>query len=196
MRVIAGEAKGRRLKVPGGRAVRPSGARWRESAFGIVEHRLSLTGARVLDLYAGSGALGIEALSRGAASLVAVEQDRLAARGLSENAAACGFSAVLELHAAAVLPTLARLSGREFELVFLDPPYGSGELEAVLVTLAEKRLVAANGLIVVEHGRRDTFCVPPALERTLERRYGDSRLTLLKPRSCEARAEVPVHVGN
>src|SRR5690554_791748 len=85
MRVIAGTAKGRRLRVPPGLRVRPSGARLRESAFGILEHRGAIEGARVLDLFAGTGALGIEALSRGARELVAVEHDRDVARILQAN---------------------------------------------------------------------------------------------------------------
>jgi 16S rRNA (guanine966-N2)-methyltransferase len=193
MRVIAGEAKGRRLQVPRGRAVRPSGAKWRESAFGIVEHRMPIAGARVLDLYAGSGALGIEALSRGARSVVAVEQDRATARILADNAAACGLAERLELLVEPVRGALRRLSGREFDLVLLDPPYESGEVDAVLADLSERGLVALDGLVVVEHGRRDVVTAPPSLPVELERRYGDSLLTLL--RRSSAAIEVPVHVA-
>lgn len=157
---------------------------------------MSIAGARVLDLYAGSGALGIEALSRGAASVVAVEQDRLTARDLAENAAACGFAASLELHVAPVLPALARLAGRDFDLVFLDPPYGTDQIEPVLAALGAGRLVAHDGLVVVEHGRRDRFAVPEGFALLLERRYGDSLLTLLESRASLRRTEVPVHVAS
>jgi 16S rRNA (guanine(966)-N(2))-methyltransferase RsmD len=194
MRVIAGEAKGRRLQVPHGRTVRPSGARWRESAFGIIEHRMSIAEARVLDLYAGSGALGIEALSRGARSLVAVEQDRETARVLARNAAACGLEERVELFVEPVVAALGRLAGRAFDLVLLDPPYESGEIAAVLASLAAKALVAPSGLVVVEHGRRDVVTAPASLTTELERRYGDSLLTLLRHRA--GRVEVPVHAAS
>ena len=109
MRVIAGTAKGRRLRVPAGLHVRPSGARLRESAFGILEHRGAIEGARVLDLFAGTGALGIEALSRGARALVAVEQDRSVAALLRENVAHAGFADRSEISVQPVLGALARL---------------------------------------------------------------------------------------
>lgn len=138
-----------------------------------------MAGARVLDLYAGSGALGIEALSRGAASVVAVEQDRITARTIADNASVCGLEASVSIEVAPVLVALSRLKGRQFELVFLDPPYGSGEIDPVLAALAKLDLVAPGGWIVVEHGRRDVVATPLDLEVELERRYGDSLLTLL-----------------
>jgi 16S rRNA (guanine966-N2)-methyltransferase len=142
-----------------------------------------MAGARVLDLYAGSGALGIEALSRGAASVVAVEQDRTIARTIAENASICGLQASLSIEVAPVLVALSRLRGRQFDLVFLDPPYGCGEVDPVLAALAELDLLAPGGWIVVEHGRRDVVTAPLDLEVALERRYGDSLLTLLaRPR--------------
>jgi 16S rRNA (guanine966-N2)-methyltransferase len=194
MRVIAGAAKGRRLQVPRGRTIRPSGAKWRESAFGIVEHRMPIADAAVLDLYAGSGALGIEALSRGARSVVAVEQDRETARVLVRNASACGFEEKLEVLVEPVLAALGRLAGRRFDLVLLDPPYESGDIAAVLAKLDSKGLVAPSGLVVVEHGRRDVVTAPPSLSIELERRYGDSLLTLLRQRPGSL--EIPVHVAS
>ena len=155
---------------------------------------MSIADARVLDLYAGSGALGIEALSRGARSLVAVEQDRETARVLARNAAECGLEERLELFVEPVLAALGRLGGREFDLVLLDPPYESGEIAAALASLEARRLVAASGLVVVEHGRRDVVTAPPSLTVELERRHGDSLLTLLRRRV--GRSEVPLHVAS
>jgi 16S rRNA (guanine966-N2)-methyltransferase len=155
-----------------------------------------MAGARVLDLYAGSGALGIEALSGGAGSLVAVERDRETARTLAQNFCACGFEGRVELLVEPALAALGRLSGREFDLVLLDPPYESGEIGPVLDALAARGLVAAAGLVVVEHGRRDAVAAPAALDLELERRYGDSSLTLLRRPVASAPAdEVPVHVA-
>ena len=134
----------------------------------------------MLDLFAGSGALGIEALSRGASAVVAVEQDRATAATIERNAATCGVAAAIEVRVEPVLTALPRLAGREFDLVFLDPPYESGAIEPVLAALARERLVAADGIVVVEHGRRDAFGTPPGFARDLERRYGDSLLTLLR----------------
>jgi 16S rRNA (guanine966-N2)-methyltransferase len=145
-----------------------------------------MAGARVLDLYAGSGALGIEALSRGAASVVAVEQDRTTARTIADNATLCGMQASLSIEVAPVLVALSRLKGREFDLVFLDPPYGNGEVDSVLAALAKLGLVAPGGWVVVEHGRRDEIHAPADLEVALERRYGDSLLTLLARPRAEA----------
>jgi 16S rRNA (guanine966-N2)-methyltransferase len=162
-----------------------------------------MAGARVLDLYAGSGALGIEALSRGAASVVAVEQDRTTARTIADNASLCGLEASLSIEVAPVLVALSRLRGRQFDLVFLDPPYGSGEIDPVLAALAKLGLVAPGGWIVVEHGRRDVVSAPRDLEVDLERRYGDSLLTLLTrsrtlatdPSSTSSEHEAHDHAG-
>lgn len=180
MRVIAGEARGRRLSVPRGTSVRPSGARWRESAFGILEHRMPLAGARVLDLFAGTGALGIEALSRGAARLVAVERDARVARVLARNAAACGFEDRLEVRVEPVDRALASLAGAAFDLALLDPPYGSDALAPALAALVGRGVVAPGGWVLVEHARRASPEIPKGLAVVLERSTGDSALTLLR----------------
>jgi 16S rRNA (guanine966-N2)-methyltransferase len=195
MRVIAGTAKGRRLRVPPGLRVRPSGARLRESAFGILEHRGAIEGAAVLDLFAGTGALGIEALSRGARKLVAVEQDRDVARVLQSNLAETGFADRARVLVGPAAKTLARLaSGEPFDLVLIDPPYRSGLAEPALATLIERELVAPGGFILIEHARTEPLARPAALELELERPCGDSTLTLLR---ATARArdghEVPTH---
>ncbi len=181
MRVIAGEARGRRLSVPRGTAVRPSGARWRESAFGILEHRMPLGGARVLDLFAGTGALGIEALSRGAERVVAVERDPRVASVLARNAAACGFEERVEVRVEPVERALDSLAGAGFDLALVDPPYASGALGPTLAALVDRDVIAARGWVLVEHDRRLPPGIPDRLAVVLERRQGDAALILLRP---------------
>ncbi len=194
MRVIAGTAKGRRLRVPAGLHVRPSGARLRESAFGILEHRGAIEGARVLDLFAGTGALGIEALSRGAVSLVAVEQDRAVAKLLQSNVEHAGFTDRTRVLLQSAERAVAQLpAGESFDLVLLDPPYREGLAQPVLARLAERGLVTPGGLVLVEHARVETVAWPESWELELDRRFGDSTITLLRVTQPDHRSEVPTH---
>jgi 16S rRNA (guanine(966)-N(2))-methyltransferase RsmD len=156
MRIIAGTAKGRRLRSLRGRALRPTADRVRESLFAILRERLE--GARFLDLYAGAGTVGLEALSRGAAEAVFVESHRPAARLIGENATACGLADRARVLALPVERALGRLSrgGEQFDLVFLDPPYGAGEAGAALAALARRpRLLASGGLVICQRSRRE-----------------------------------------
>lgn len=182
MRLIAGEAKGRRLNVPRGLRVRPSGARLRESAFGILEHRDAISGARVLDLFAGTGALGLEALSRGAAALVAVERDRDVARVLRENVEHCGFRDRVDIHVASASEATARMARPEapFDLALVDPPYREGLVEIALGDLLQHGLLAEGGRVLIEHARDEKIEPPEGYDVELERRCGDSLLTLLQ----------------
>lgn len=194
MRVIAGTAKGRRLRVPAGLHVRPSGARLRESAFGILEHRGAIEGARVLDLFAGTGALGIEALSRGARSLVAVEQDRGVAKLLQSNVEHAGFAGRARVIVQPAERAVAQLpAGESFDLVLIDPPYREGLAQPVLERLAERALVTPDGLVLVEHARVESLVWPETWELELERRFGDSTITLLRAAQPDHRSEVPTH---
>lgn len=194
MRVIAGTAKGRRLRVPAGLHVRPSGARLRESAFGILEHRGAIAGARVLDLFAGIGSLGIEALSRGATALVAVEQDRAVAKLLQANVEHVGFAAQTTLQVHPVLSVLERLpASAPFDLVLVDPPYRAGLAGPVLDALCARRLLAPDAYVLVEHARVEDVAWPSTLELDVERPCGDSTITLLRAAQPEQRPEVPAH---
>ena len=183
MRVIAGEARGRKLSVPSGLQVRPSGARLRESAFGILEHRGAIQGANVLDLFAGSGALGIEALSRGAHSVVAVERNRRVAAYLEANAERCGFAG---RHRTVVRPASDALdsfgSDVGFDLVFLDPPYGKADIDAILGKILLAGLLAADGIIMIEHPHAEGPDPTGDLEVDLRRRFGGSEITILRQR--------------
>jgi len=182
MRVIAGEAKGRRLVAPKGLGTRPTADRVREALFGIVAPRIA--GARVLDLFAGSGAVGIEALSRGAARAVFVERDRAALAALRQNLARLGFeprARVIARDAQAALRDLAR-AGARFELVFLDPPYAGDLALRTLAALGKGEHLAASALVIVQH--RAKAELPEAqgsLRRVRVRRFGETALTFFAP---------------
>jgi len=183
MRVIAGEARGRKLAVPSGLQVRPSGARLRESAFGILQHRGAILGADVLDLFAGSGSLGIEALSRGAARVVAVENDGKAAECLRANVEHCGFADRHRTLGRSVEASLASFPAEEsFDLIFLDPPYGKVDIDAILSEISTAGLFAVDGIIMVEHPHGEGPDSTGDLEVDLRRRFGGSEITMLRQR--------------
>ncbi|HEX9080310.1 MAG TPA: 16S rRNA (guanine(966)-N(2))-methyltransferase RsmD [Desulfuromonadaceae bacterium] len=179
MRVIAGQARGARLAAPRGMHTRPTADRIREALFNIIRSRFTLEGVHVLDICAGTGSLGIEALSRGAASCTFVEHDRNAAAILKRNliAARCGDRAhVLEMDAHKALRYLAS-RGAGFDMVFFDPPYASGLYATVPEALCSLSLLAEGGLFVAEGASRNTL--PDRLGPLVkdERRvYGDTAL--------------------
>lgn len=165
MRIVAGTARGRRLVAPRGLATRPTSDKVRGALFDVLGQFFE--GGRVLDLYAGSGALALEALSRGCASATCVESDRRAADCIRRNAAACGLADRVEVRSEPVAAALGRLPAEYFHLAFLDPPWAEGPEEA-LGALAP--LLAPGGTAAAEHEARR----PPAAEirglRLVERR--------------------------
>ena len=169
MRIIAGAHKGRRIAAPKG--ARPTSDRVREALFSILGARV--TGAAVLDLFAGSGALGIEALSRGAAAATMVDSDAGAVRVIRDNLE--GADAVRR-DAAAFLRA-AREDGRQYDLVFLDPPYRLGPRVGRELSELIAAVLAPDGLAVSESDRRAPLDMPD-LEITDERRYGDTLIRL------------------
>ena len=173
IRVVGGELRGRRLAVPG-RGVRPTSERTREAIFDILGPAL-VSGARVLDLYAGTGALGIEALSRGATFADFVEKDAGVARALETNLEALGLSDRSRVHRAdldrGALPPAALGPWR---IVFLDPPYAGGAGVRWLEALAEIPWDADGGVVVHERGRTAAVPAPANLPLRTERRYGDT----------------------
>lgn len=184
-RIIAGGARGARLSVPG-TGTRPTSDRVRESLFGALESMDALDGARVLDLYAGSGALGLEAWSRGAESVELVELSRPAATVAGRNAAvvakALGTSTTARVHQSAVHAFLTRAQG-PFDLVFIDPPYDIDDaaMTADLVALAP--VLSEDAVVVVERGKRAT---PPDLDAAgldllRSKTYGDTTLWWATP---------------
>lgn len=177
-RIISGRAGGLRLQTPPGSGTRPTSDRVREALFSRLEHLDVLDGAAVLDLYAGSGALGLEAASRGAVSAVLVESDRAAAAVARRNAAQTGIPGVT-VRAATVERTLATAPAAPVDLVFIDPPYDIGEdvLERVLTALVEQRWLSEEALVVVERSSRSPEPQWPAgLQAEGERRYGETRI--------------------
>ncbi|MBI4517670.1 MAG: pantetheine-phosphate adenylyltransferase [Deltaproteobacteria bacterium] len=182
MRVIAGSAKGRRLKTTAGRATRPTADRVKEAMFSIVCSRFELAETAVLDLFAGSGALGIEALSRGARRAVFVEAGHAAARALRANLEACGFgdrSRLLPLSAPAALRRLAR-EGARFEGALLDPPYSKGLVAATLAQLASAAIVRPGGWVLVEHHCDEPPPAEPWPYLTPTHRYGKTGVSILR----------------
>jgi 16S rRNA (guanine(966)-N(2))-methyltransferase RsmD len=182
MRIGSGEMRGRRLHAPRGERTRPTSGRLKKSLFDVLAARLP--GARVLDLYAGSGALAFEALSRGAAQAVVVERNRKACESIRRNASELGLGErveILEMEVSSALSKLRR-RGDHFDVVFADPPYRSSELENLLANLGDGLLFAEGSLLVMEHHHkrelRDRY---GALSRARLLKAGESRLTLFVP---------------
>lgn len=169
VRVIAGLAKGRRLKVPTSAGLRPTGDRARESLFNVLAPRL--VDAVFLDAFAGSGAVGIEALSRGASRAVFVERDTRVVAILADNLALCGFVEEAEVVRSPWKAACRRIAvkGVRFDVAFFDPPYDWASAHTLLEDLAVRALMADNGVAVVEH-RSSSPPAPPAgwtLQRVL-----------------------------
>ncbi|MGD9763947.1 MAG: 16S rRNA (guanine(966)-N(2))-methyltransferase RsmD [Candidatus Binatia bacterium] len=189
MRVIAGSAKGRRLRTAAGLAVRPTADRVKEALFSMLGSRFTLDGAELLDLYAGSGALGIEGLSRGASAATFVEHDGTARRILGENLRQCGFetrATVLASPVERALRSCAR-ERRRFDGVLLDPPYGRGLVDATLRQLADGDVVRPGGWVAVEHHADEgPDTAYGDLQLTAAKRYGKTALALFsKPQGAE-----------
>lgn len=182
MRVIGGTARGRRLAAPRGLRTRPTADRVREALFDILGP--AVRGARVLDLFAGTGAVGIEALSRGAARAVFVERDRAARQALRRNLAALRLGrAEARVVAGEAVAALRRLAGSEapFHLVFLDPPYAGDLAARALAALGGGALLAPGARVVVQHAARQALPeVAGVLRAEGTRRYGNSALTFFR----------------
>lgn len=176
MRIVGGTYGGRRLTAPPGRAIRPTSDRVREALFSILETSATLRGARVLDLFAGSGALGLEALSRGAASAVFVDCSRAAVEAVRANLAALRLTAAVHRRDAAAALRDAAARGDAYDLVFLDPPYRPAAGLAAQLREALPAVLAPGARVVAESDRR----APLALGLTVsdERRYGDTLIRI------------------
>lgn len=181
-RIIGGTAKGRRLQTPPGDATRPTADRVREALFSALEAELgSLHGVRFLDLYAGSGAVGLEAASRGAVAVTAVESNRRTARLIGANAGTVGVE--VDVRAQSVAAVLATPPRASYDVVFLDPPYplAADAVAAVLAQLVDHGWVLPGGSVVVERSARSVAPTWPAgLELRRERKYGETVLWYLR----------------
>lgn len=176
-RIVGGAAGGRRLAVPRGRTTRPTSDRTREALFSTLEaaHGGTLAGLRVLDLYAGSGAIGLEAASRGASAVVLVEREPAALAALRANVTALGLPGV-EVRPEPVERFLAAAPAEPFDVCFLDPPYAD-PVDGVLAQLCADGWLRPEAIVVVERATRaGDLAWPLGLEPVRSRRYGDTTL--------------------
>jgi len=175
-RIVGGDLGGRRLEVPRGRCTRPTSERAREGLFSTLETmRGGLHGASVADLYAGSGAVGLEAASRGAARVLLVERDPKAVAVCRRNVAALALAGV-EVRADSVDRVVAETPNAPYDVVFVDPPYAE-PVDGVLKAVVEHGWLAAGGVVVVERDSRgEAPAWPAGIDADRSRRYGDSTL--------------------
>lgn len=185
MRIVAGALKGRAIVAPEGQGTRPTSDRARQAVFNVLEHASwaeTLQGARVIDLYAGSGALGFEAISRGAGFCLFVEIDDGARGAIRENADAFGVMGRTRVHrrSATDLGVRPGSAGEAFDLAFLDPPYGKGLGEQTLARLTEGGWLKPGALVVFERGSDEPDIDTPGYERLDARDYGAARVLFLR----------------
>ena len=179
MRIIAGKFRGRRLLVPQGQAIRPTSDRAREALFDILEHGAPpVRGARFLDLFCGTGAVGLEAHSRGAAEVVLVESERAALKLAEANLARLGSPAGVSLLAGDA--TRLGPAPHPFDLIFLDPPYGSSLAGAALAALLRGGWLGADSRIIVERAAKEDLDLPGGYALERERRYGRAEFLFLR----------------
>jgi len=183
MRVVGGTLRGRTLAAPKSQGIRPTADRLREALFNILVHAYGdpLGGARVLDLFAGTGALGIEALSRGAAFALFVDDGAEARALLRENVATLGLGGVSRIFRRDATKLGPAHSVEPFSLVFLDPPYGQGLAEKALAAARAGGWLAPDALIVVEEAAKANFAAPEGFATLERRRYDDTEFVFLKP---------------
>ena len=180
MRVVAGTQKGRRLKEPTSPGLRPTSGRVKEALFSMIAERIP--NANVLDLYAGTGALGLEAMSRGAQRVVFVDNQAASIQVLRENITRCSLTKDSSIIPQDVQTFLATRSPQRhespFDLVFADPPYEISDLEPLLNQINSSEQVGTNGLVVIEHFKKATLPLEAGgLRQTRQSRYGDTMLT-------------------
>jgi 16S rRNA (guanine966-N2)-methyltransferase len=184
MRIVGGRWRGRALAAPKSAGIRPTADRLRESLFNILVHAYGdpVTGARVLDLFAGTGALGLEALSRGAAFALFVDEGVEARALLRGNVEALGAGATSRIFRRDATRLGPAHPVEPFSLVFADPPYGQGLAEKALVSARDGGWLTPDALIVVEEAREGGFATPEGFHEVEARRYDDSQLTFLQRR--------------
>ena len=184
MRVVGGRLRGRTLASPASRDIRPTADRLRESVFNILMHAYGdpISGARVLDLFAGTGALGIEAISRGAAFALFVDNGAEARALLRNNVEALALGGVTKVFRRDATNLGAAHPVDPFSLVFLDPPYGKGLAETALSSLREGGWLTPGALLVVEESTAAGFTAPGGFEELERRAYDDTEFVFLRAR--------------
>ena len=185
MRIVAGKLRGRAIIAPEGQGTRPTSDRARQAVFNVLEHAAwakPLEGMRVIDLYAGSGALGFEAMSRGAGFCLFVETDDGARGVIRENADAYGLLGSTRVHRRSAIELGVRpgSTGEAFDLALLDPPYGQGLGEQTLARLVEGDWLKPGATVVFERGSDEPEIETPGYERLDDREYGAARVLFLK----------------
>jgi 16S rRNA (guanine966-N2)-methyltransferase len=179
LRIISGQWRGRMLATPKGDATRPTADRTREALFSMLVSRLgSFDGLAVADLFSGSGALGLEALSRGAATCLFVEQDRIALDALRSNVALVGAAAQADIRATSAL-SLGPPPPKPLDLILMDPPYDSGAGLVALDKMARLGWISAATLISIETHKREN-ATPKGFDVVVERVHGKAKITLLR----------------
>jgi 16S rRNA (guanine966-N2)-methyltransferase len=186
MRIVAGTFRGRAVVAPKGQSTRPTADRTRQALFNVLEHAAwapALDGRRVLDLFAGSGALGLEAISRGAACCLFLDRNAAAREAILANVGALGLAdrIRIERRDAVTLGIRTSADGAPFDLAFLDPPYGQGLGEAALARLAAGAWLAAGSLVVLERGAAEPASTPDGFRLLDERTWGAARVSFLSP---------------
>lgn len=180
MRIIAGQAKGRRLKTPKVKGIRPALAKVKGAIFNILENSVGLEGASVLDLFAGTGNIGIEALSRGASHATFVDDSKQALSLIYENLKQTGFEGKGSVVSLKLPWGLKRWKGKkQYDLVFIDPPYDKRLVVSTLGTVTREKILAPLGRIIVEHSPREAVIVEPPLKIVDQRKYGQTFITFL-----------------
>ncbi len=185
MRIVSGSLRGRALKTPEGQGTRPTSDRARQAVFNILEHAAwapELSGARAIDLFAGSGALGFEAISRGVAFCLFVETDEAARGAIRENIDAFGLFGATRIHRrdATNLGPRPASAGEPFDLAFMDPPYRKGLGEKALAGLAEHGWLKPGAVVMFERASDEPDVAPAGFEVLDARDYGAARVTFLK----------------
>jgi 16S rRNA (guanine966-N2)-methyltransferase len=183
MRIVGGRLRGRVLAAPNSAEVRPTAERLREALFNILVHAYGdpVTGARVLDLFAGTGALGLEALSRGAIFVLFVDDGAQARALIRENVAALGLGGAARVFRRDATKLGAAHPVAPFSLAFLDPPYGSGLAERALDSMRSGGWLVPDALVVVEEAAAARFTAPEGYRELERRRYDDTELIFLQP---------------
>ena len=179
LRIISGTARGVNLRTSKVPFLRPTTDRVRSAIFSILESRQVLLGAQVLDLYAGTGALGIESLSRGAKYAHFVEKDRSLSKLIKENVSTAGFNSTAKIINMPVESALDSLND-QYDLIFADPPYQiADEVSNNISKIIESDLLSESGLIVVEHSSKSNLDIAKdQVEKNMERRYGDTTISI------------------
>jgi len=186
MRIIAGQCKGRRLEAVSVKGIRPTSDRVRESVFNIISSRIA--GARILDIFAGTGALGIEALSRGASRATFLDASKEACELIQKNAGRCGIQEKCDIIChditRAFLPE--KIKAHLFSIIFMDPPYGTSLFKETLTRGFLSELLTEDGVVVAEHSIKETLPQPiTGLDIHDQRKYGKTLISFLTPQRCK-----------